>query len=105
MASYMVNKGSDTDYLSFVHDERFKTQTLIEIYDEAKSTDLDSLLKVAAQKFPDCLNAPRPPIYVVPAAGRAFDCGDSVWERPTHFIGGWMGDGIYIMKDGTAHPA
>lgn len=104
MASCMIKK-DDQDFLNFVHDDRFKTATLMEIYNETKSTDINILLKVAKEKYPDCLDGRRPPIYVVTAAGRAFDRGDGVWEKPEYFIGGWMGNGIFVMKDGAVHPA
>ena len=87
------------------NDERFKSETLMELYNRAKSTDTNVLLRVAEEMFPGCTNVTgRLPVRVHERPGwRRIMREDGKMEVPAYAIGGYRLEEIFIMNDGTAY--
>ena len=87
------------------NDIRFNREGLLELYREAGSVELDTLMAAALRRWPDCMEGrDKPPIQVRKACGRAILREDGEYEKPVWSIMGYRLDEIFVMDDGAAYP-
>lgn len=76
---------------------------LLEVYETARSTKAEDLIRTAKELYPDRFTAQEPEIYVHQSSGRGFwHNGECV--RAQYTIYGSKLNAIGVMPDGTAYP-
>lgn len=78
-------------------------EELLQVYETARTTDVDILTQTAVRLFPDRFREEPPRIYRHNSGTRGFPHGDGC-SRPKYTLGTPPLQQIGIMEDGTAYP-
>lgn len=78
-------------------------EELLQVYETARTTDIEILKKTAVQLFPERFSDELPKIYLIKGGTRGFSHGDRC-SPPKFTIGTPPLQQIGIMEDGTAYP-